>query len=379
MVTADGIEGARELDPEALSALIADPEPATTHALAAEADRVMRREVGDTVYLRGLVEFSNHCRLDCYYCGIRRSNTAVKRYRLTRQEVVDAARHCAEAGFGSLTLQSGERRDEEFVRFVCDLVREVKEATRGPDLPDGLGITLSVGEQSLHTYERFRAEGAHRYLLRIESSSPALFARLHPAAQRFEERRAALRRVRNAGFQVGTGVMIGLPGQTAADLAEDIRFFAAEDIDMIGMGPYIPHAHTPMGAGTGLDATGRTRLLDMSLRMVALTRIALRDVNIAATTALQALAPLGRERALRAGANVLMPIVTPQAVRASYRLYDGKPCTDEDANECGTCTAARAARTGRPVGVNVWGDAPHARRRLQHTAARGAGSGAADE
>lgn len=372
MIAAEIIEGARGLDPAALTALLSDPDPATTAAIAAEADRVMRQEVGDTVRPRGLVEFSNYCRLDCYYCGIRRSNTDLERYRLSREEVVDAARSCAEAGFGSLTLQSGERCDEEFIRFVCDLVREVKEATRGPDLPNGLGITLSVGEQSLRTYERFRAEGAHRYLLRIESSSPALFAQIHPAAQRFDERVAALRRVRSAGFQVGTGVMIGLPGQTAADLAEDIRFFAAEDIDMIGMGPYLPEPSTPMGRGRVVDAEERERLLHLSLRMIALTRIALRDVNIAATTALQTLHPDGRARALAGGANVVMPILTPPAVRARYALYDGKAGVD-------SVDTAEITASGRPVGFDSWGDAPHARRRLQQTPASSAGPGAANE
>jgi biotin synthase len=369
VLRSDCIDGARELDHDALAALLSDPDPETTARFAAEADEVMRREVGDTVYLRGLVEFSNHCRLDCYYCGIRRSNTSVERYCLTRKEVVAAARRCAEAGFGSLTLQSGERRDEAFVHFVCDLVREVKQATRGPGLPDGLGITLSVGEQSAEAYRRFREEGAHRYLLRIETSSPALFARIHPPAQRFDGRLAALRRVRSAGFQVGTGVMIGLPGQTADDLAEDIRFYAAEDIDMIGMGPYLPEDSTPMGRGRAVRDAERDRLFHLSLRMIALTRIVLRDVNIAATTALQTLHPEGRTRALSGGANVVMPILTPPGVRARYALYEGKAGVD-------SVDTGEIAASGRPVGFDSFGDAPHARHRLE-TPARGTGVSAA--
>lgn len=357
------IDRAAELDTAAIIRLLSDTEPDTTHALGEAAREIMRVEVGEAVYLRGLLEFSNRCALDCLYCGIRAGNAVVHRYTLSREDVLEAARYCAQSGFGSMTLQSGERTDPAFVDLVCSLLDDIKRETTSASLPNGLGITLCVGEQDEDTYRRFYRAGAHRYLLRMETSSPELFARIHPPRQRFSDRLAALRRLKRLGFQVGTGVMIGLPGQGSGDLAEDIKFFADEDIDMIGMGPYIPHAQTPMGAGTSLDATGRSRLLDLSLRMVALTRIALRDVNIAATTALQALAPLGRERALRAGANVLMPIVTPQTVRGSYRLYEGKPCTEEEASECGTCTAARAAWTGRPVGVNVWGDAPHVERR----------------
>ncbi|MFP4067353.1 MAG: radical SAM protein [Spirochaetaceae bacterium] len=243
--------------------------------------------------------------------------------------------------------------------------RANKDRDAQPRLAAGLGITLSVGEQSPEVYRRFYESGAHRYLLRIETSSPELFARIHPPGQRYADRRAALRAVRDAGFQVGTGVMIGLPGQTAADLAADIRFFATEGVDMIGMGPYLPHAETPMGRGRRLSEEERLQLLDRTLRMIALTRIVLGDVNIAATTALQTLDGFGRERALRGGANVVMPVVTPVSVRSGYQLYDGKACVGEDPLTCTGCVSDRVAWTGRPVGTNEWGDAPHFARRKQ--------------
>lgn len=359
----DRMEAARALDVRALAALLSDPDPRTTAGLAAAADETMRAEVGDAVRFRGLLEFSNVCRADCLYCGIRRSNGTVHRYTLSRDDVLAAARHCAEAGYGSLTLQAGERRDAAFIDYVCRVLESMKTETRGPDLPDGLGITLSVGEQSPDTYRRFFEAGAHRYLLRIETSSPELFARIHPPGQRYADRRAALHAVRDAGFQVGTGVMIGLPGQTVEDLAADIRFFAIEGVDMIGMGPYLPHASTPMGSGQHLGEGERAQLLDRTLRMIALTRLVLRDVNIAATTALQTLDVLGRERALQGGANVVMPVVTPVSVRSGYQLYDGKACLDEDRTMCAGCISGRVAWTGRPVEANRWGDAPHFERR----------------
>lgn len=355
--TASLIASARRLDLDAVEALLADPAPETTARLAAEAADVTSRAVGSDIRMRGLVEFSNRCRCNCLYCGIRRENTHVRRYTLSEETVVAAAQRCAAAGYGSLTLQSGERQDGAFVDRVCRLLRSIKEETRSARLPEGLGITLSVGEHGAADYARFRAAGAHRYLLRIETSSPQLFSAIHPASQTFSERLAALRRTREAGFQVGTGVMIGIPGQTLRDLAGDIAFFAEENIDMIGMGPYIPEASTPLPAPPPAEWR-----LELSLRMISLARIVLGDVNIAATTALHTLAPGARARALCAGANVVMPVLTPERARASYALYDGKAGVDAAARVLEE--EARAA--GRTVSRNVWGDAPRARRRATH-------------
>lgn len=344
-------------DLERLLALTDEEEVRRLHRAAFD---TATREVGDRVFYRGIVEFSNECGQNCYYCGIRGGNRSVERYCLSGPEIVQCALWSAAAGYGSCVLQSGERRDEEFIGLVERCVREIREQSRGPSLPDGLGVTLSIGEQSLETYRRLRLAGAHRYLLRIETTNPELFSRLHPAAQRFEDRLDCLEALREAGFQVGTGVMIGIPGQTLGDLAEDILFFRRMDVDMIGMGPYITHPETPM---SGQGMMPKERLLQLSLNMIAVTRLALRDVNIAATTALQALVHDGRERGIACGANVIMPNLTPQTFRRGYQLYEGKPCLDEGRDACRTCLQRRVEAAGRRVGWNEWGDSPHFGRR----------------
>ena len=193
--------------------------------LNSKANSVLIENCGNNVFLRGLLEFSNICINDCYYCGIRNSNKSVKRYFLDKTEIMKVAAWCAEQGFGSIVLQSGERNDELFISAVEDFVRAIKISTKSTELPNGLGITLSVGEQSIETYKRWFEAGAHRYLLRIETSSPELFNKIHPSEQRFDSRLQALKNIRETGFQVGTGVMIGLPGQTLENLVDDIMFF----------------------------------------------------------------------------------------------------------------------------------------------------------
>lgn len=323
--------------------------------LRAAAERTLLAHCGDSVRLRGLVEFSNRCVLDCRYCGIRRGNRAVKRFSLSVDDVVSCARWCADKGYGSLVLQSGERRDPAFVRRVETMIRAIKAATRSAMQPDGLGITLCVGEQSEEAYARWFEAGAHRYLLRIETSSASLFAEIHPSMQRHETRLACLKSLRALGYQVGTGVMIGLPGQTVEHLVDDLLFFRDMDVDMLGMGPYIPHAQAAL-IGTIPSVDERLRL---GLRMIAAARLLLRDVNIAATTALQALADDGREQGLTFGANVIMPQVTPPRVRAMYTLYDGKPCLDDTAEQCADCLERRIASVGRRALQNEWGDPAH--------------------
>ncbi len=310
---------------------------------------VKRDTVGEQVYLRGLVELSNRCRKECFYCGIRGPSTRVTRYELTDSQVLAAAEYACQHRFGSLVLQAGERCDEAFVARVEALVRQIKTLGGG-----ALGVTLSLGEQSEDTYRRWFEAGAHRYLLRIETSSPSLYARLHPASHRLDHRIECLHRLQRVGYQLGTGVMIGLPGQTLADLADDLLFFQSLDIDMCGMGPYIEHPDTPL-AGQPVSFS-RVERLELSLRMIALLRILMPDINIAATTALHALDPQGRERGIAAGANVVMPNLTPAGFRQGYKLYEGKPLDDlrVDAFE---------------VAYGDWGDSLHARRK------RSAGSG----
>ncbi len=349
----------QSFDKNDIIALLSATDPLDAEAVRRAAFHTLVDNCGTNVYLRGLVEFSNECRCDCRYCGIRRSNAAVNRYTLSKEEIVEAAVFCAEAGYGSMVLQSGERRDGQFVVFVEDVVAAIKAKTASAGLPQGLGITLSVGEQTPETYRRFFEAGAHRYLLRIETSSPELFSRLHPAGQTFDARMQSLICLRDIGYQVGTGVMIGLPSQAIADLADDILFFKRQDVDMIGMGPYIVHKQTPL-AGLGQEAAGRKKqVFDLALRMIAVARLVCRDVNIASTTALQAMEPLGRELGLQHGANVVMPQATPPRVRREYQLYEGKPCLDENADVCRTCLEQRIRSLGRDITLNAWGDPRH--------------------
>ena len=345
----------RNLTHRELAELIAAPD---ANALYSAAYAVKVREIGRRVSLRGLIEFGNACEKDCLYCGIRRSNAKVRRYRMEADEIVREARWAREAGYGSVVLQSGELTGEAGVAFAEDVIRRIHD-----EAGDGFGITVSLGEQSEETYRRWRAAGAHRYLLRIETSNPVLYAKLHPADHSWEARRDCLRALRRCGYQVGTGVMSGLPGQTFDDLAADIEFFAAEDVDMIGMGPYIPHPDTPLGAGAAWDAAAAARQLEIGLRMIAATRLYLHDVNIAAATALQALAEDGRERGLLAGANVVMPNVTDRRFRSDYQLYAGKPCLGETSELCRGCIARRIESVGEEVIWNARGDSPHWRKR----------------
>jgi biotin synthase len=337
-------------------------------ALRRKAERITLRHCGKGVFFRGIIEFSNICDCDCHYCGIRRGNRNVVRYQLTQAQILRQARWCADHGFGSVILQSGERRDARFVDFVADGVRAIKKETRCAVLPDGLGITLCVGEQSREAYERFFEAGAHRYLLRIETASPRLFRRWHPAGQTFEKRRQCLSDLRSIGYQVGTGVMIGAPWQTTTDLASDVAFFREMDVDMIGMGPYIPHHAAPLSQ---VDVAPPAVRLRRALLTIAVVRLVLRDVNIAATTALQTLSPFAREKGLAFGANVIMPQVTSPDCRKRYTLYDAKPGDDETAPGFQNALEKRIRNLGREVGRNRWGDSPHVRvrqARLQGTA-----------
>jgi biotin synthase len=341
--------------------LLATTDVHETERIRQAAEHLLVDQCGESVHFRGLIEASNICTNDCHYCGIRKSNKNVHRYQLDMDSVLELARACAKTGYGSLVIQTGERRDPRFVAFIEEALLLIKKETTSPTLPHGLGVTLSLGEQTEDTYRRWFNAGAHRYLLRIETTNPKLFAAIHPPEQRFEDRVACLEKLANAGYQVGTGVMIGLPGQTFQDLADDILFFRDHDIDMIGMGPFIPHPDTPMANAT---VPSPERRLSLALLMIAVTRLVLRDVNIAAATALQALNPLGRERGLRYGANVMMPLMTPEEVRADYLLYPGKPCLTESAAACQACLEIRLQTAGRHAAHDSWGDSVHALKKV---------------
>jgi biotin synthase len=314
------------------------------------------RHVGKTVSLRGLVELGNRCAKNCFYCGIRRGNPNVSRYRLSEDDAVRMARWSFEQGYGSVVLQSGEIESEENIGYVERILKRIR-AFGG----DGFGVTLCLGEQKEEVYRRWRAAGAHRYLLRIESSDPKFYAALHPADHSFARRVDCLRIVKRLGYQTGSGVMIGLPGQTVDRLARDIEFYGEMDLDMIGMGPYVPHRDTPLGKDVAFTPAYAAKQLDLGLRMVAVTRLYLHDVNIAATTALQALDGRGRERGVLAGANVMMPNVTDTAYRKNYRLYDRKPCLGENAAQCRSCLERRVLAIGEKIGWGRRGDSPHCR------------------
>ena len=262
--------------------------------LIEQARQVRTQSVGDLVYFRGLIEFSNVCARDCLYCGIRQSNVAVKRYFATDEEILAACQFALECGYGSVVLQSGEVTSDGFIERVDSLVQSIQRLSGGT-----LGITLSCGVQRRSVYRRWRASGAHRYLLRIEASRRRLYERLHPndAAHSYDARLRALLDLREEGYQVGTGVIIGLPFQSADDLAADIQFFQELDVDMVGMGPFVEHADTPLYR-YGHRLLPANERLELAINMIACLRILMPDINIAAATALQALDQVGRENAV---------------------------------------------------------------------------------
>jgi len=323
--------------------------------LLKRAQEVKEREVGNKVYFRGLIEFSNICSKDCLYCGIRNSNQKVVRYDASDEEILQACRFAWENRFASVVLQSGEISSQAYVKRIDSLLRKIKQISNNE-----LGITLSCGEQSRETYRRWFESGAHRYLLRIESSNPDLYYKIHPENERhsFERRVEALGLLKETGYQVGTGVMIGLPFQTFEDLANDLLFFKKIDIDMCGMGPYIEHEDTPLYQYRHLLMSKQERF-DLALNMIAVLRLLMPDINIAAATALQAIDPAGREKALAIGANVIMPNLTPCEYREEYQLYENKPCLDEDAELCRNCLEARIELAGSEIGYGEWGDSKH--------------------
>lgn len=315
--------------------------------------------VGRKVFFRGLIEYSNYCAKNCYYCGIRAGNSKYIRYQMLDEEVLECAMYAYNNRFASIVIQAGERTNRDFVDRIERLLQEIGKRTE-----NSLHVTLSLGEQDEDTYKRWLAAGAHRYLLRIEVSNPELYKKLHPADQfhRYEERLEALHRLRRIGFQVGTGVMIGLPFQTPEDLADDLIFFREFDIDMAGMGPYIEHEETPLFVHSQSLLPLKERF-DLALKMVAILRIMMKDINIAATTAMQTIDPQGREKALMVGANVIMPNLTPTKYRQDYLLYENKPCLDEEADECKNCLEARIHMAGDSIGYGEWGDSRHFTRR----------------
>lgn len=317
-----------------------------------QANAIKHQHVGSTVYFRGLIEMSNICQKNCLYCGIRLGNPQTKRYIMSDDEVVEAAIWAHQQEYGSIVIQAGEQQSTSFTNRISNLLRRIHQATDRQ-----LGITLSLGEQSESVYAEWFDAGAKRYLLRIETSNPDLYATLHPSDHLFEERLQCLCNLQKLGYQTGTGIMIGFPHQTTDDLVADLRFFQNFDIDMIGMGPYIPHDEAPLAKD--MPVIDKQRQLQRAITVLALARILMPDINLAAATALQALDPRGREKAIAAGANVIMPNVTDTRYREGYQLYNGKPCMDENAGQCRGCLKNRIASVGETIGFGQHGDAPH--------------------
>lgn len=326
------------------------------------------RYVGHKVYLRGLIEAGNICTANCRYCGIRKSARNVPRYTLTQEQIIDCALLAAKNNYGSIAIQAGERRDPKWIDFISQTLEKIHALTVSDRLPHGLGITLSLGEQTKATYARWAKASGNpyglRYLLRIESSNPTLFNELHSTPGRYEKvlehRYEALRALRQTGYQVGTGVMIGLPGQTIADLVKDIRTFEKLDVDMIGMGPYITSATADM---TDRGMMDKTPLMQLSLNMIAATRLVLKNINIAAATALETLEHNGRIRGIEHGCNVVMPNITPQLTRSHYQLYDNKAGTEVGAASNIHVEKAIVELAKRELGLDELGSAVHWQRR----------------
>jgi biotin synthase len=339
---------------------------------------VKEKYIGKKVWFRGLIEFSNVCGKDCLYCGIRKGNKNVSRYSLSDDEILSAARFALENKYGSIALQSGELESKSVTDRIENLLHKIKELSNGE-----LGITLSVGEQSPEVYKRWYDAGAHRYLLRVEATNQALYRKIHPVDTKhdFRKRLDCLKTLQDIGYQTGTGVMIGLPFQTLYDLAGDLIFMKEFDIDMCGMGPYVEHADTPLIEHAGNLIPLKERF-DLTLKMIAILRIMMKDINIVAATALQAIDPIGREKAVKIGANILMPNITPGKYRDSYKLYDNKPCTDDSAEDCQSCLEARVTLADAKVIYGEWGDSTHYTRRRGERArgiehgAEGTGHGA---
>jgi biotin synthase len=336
-----------QLERELLFEVITDPSGLAAQQVLEKADSLRAETVGLDVHLRGLIEFSNYCRNNCLYCGLRRDNRLVTRYRMTPAEIVAAAEYGVELGYKTVVLQSGE--DPAFSgESLAEIIREIKKL--------GLVVTLSVGEREPFEYQLWREAGAERYLMRHETADPVLYDCLHPG-QTLAKRISLLKALKALDYQVGTGFMVGLPGQTAETLLADLELARELEAEMVGIGPFIPHPGTPLG----IDKGGT---LEQTCIMVALTRLFLPYALIPATTALGSISPLGRESALKAGANVVMPNLTPRIHRADYQIYPNKICLGEEAAECRGCITRRIESIGRRVAEGVGHNQKWIQRRL---------------
>lgn len=326
----DKAEKAHELTKEEIVKLLKTEE--YDNEIFEAADRVRKKYVGDEVHLRGLIEFSNICKRNCLYCGLRASNNNVKRYRLEPKEIINLAKKAKIYGYKTLVLQSGE--DEYYtLEKMKYVIAEIKKLD--------MALTLSIGEKSFEEYKAYKAAGADRYLLRIETTDKDLYEKLDPSMSH-ADRKTCLMDLKELGFEVGSGCMVGLPDQTLESLAEDILFFKEMGADMIGIGPFIPNQDTPLKDEKGGE-------FYLSLKVMAITRLLLPDINIPATTAMETLNKNGRIIALQSGANVVMPNVTEGEARKLYALYPGKICVNDTPGHCKACITGKISTIGRKV------------------------------
>lgn len=343
----------KPMDREEILGWLREDKPHRLEELWRRADQVRREFVGDAVHLRGLIEISNHCVRQCAYCGLRAGNRALERYRLSEEEILECAHEALELGYGTVVLQGGE--DPGITREgMSRVIRRIKRET-------GLALTLSLGERAERDLVEWRAAGADRYLLRFETSDRALYDFIHPGqGNEGSDRIALLRRLKQIGYEVGSGIMVGLPGQRFPSVAGDILLFRELHLDMIGVGPFIPHPATPLQPGpwgqllTPMGQVPNSEL--MVFKVLALTRLACPEANIPSTTALATINKRnGRELGLQRGANVVMPNLTPSAYRRLYEIYPGKACVDETGAECHACLMARIHSMGRIAGQGPGG------------------------
>ena len=300
---------------------------------AAETARaIAQKQFGKQIYIRGIVEFSNYCRNNCYYCGIRCGNSTVQRYRLTVDEILDCCAEGYTLGFRTFVLQSGEDASY-FPEKLPDAVRRIKE--RFPEC----AVTLSVGELEYDMLKTLRTLGADRYLLRHETADKAHYGMLHPKEMSFDHRMKCLQNLKTLGYQTGAGIMVGSPHQTAECIAKDMEFFTEFQPEMIGIGPFLPADNTPF-------ANEPQGSYELTLFLLSLCRILLPNVLLPATTALGTIHPNGREEGVLAGANVIMPNLSPTAVRKKYQLYNNKICTGDEAAQCLGCLSRRVQKIG---------------------------------
>ena len=334
----DEIKDTGNISEEQLKLILVSEDTEDEEYLFDAARKTAEEHFGKAVYLRGLVEFTNYCVNDCYYCGIRCSNTKAERYRLSEDEILSCCDIGESIGFKTFVLHGGE--DPYFTDDrICSIVKKIKE--RHPSC----AVTLSIGERSYESYKRFFDAGADRYLLRHETADKTHYNTLHPSEMSFENRLQCLENLKKIGFQTGCGMMIGSPFQSAEDLAEDMLFISQFKPHMVGMGPFIPHKDTPF-------AGEKAGSVELTLFLISLLRIMLPKANIPATTALGTLDPFGREKGVEAGANVVMPNLSPTAVRKKYALYDNKICTGDESAQCVTCLNSRLKNIGYEIEIS---------------------------